>query len=714
MRSHHRILALGVLVAIGVGLAISVALSNPNADAGGPTADSTASSAAATIAETGRAIGPPAEMTDGRASIGTRSESVMSPADVSGPLEAPIHPRLAEDHDSATQPLSLGPLWKSLVGSSVPGETSDPGNGGDEAVDSPPLMEPIPTPLPIAAPPTAPSERREQGNSIRRTTDARGDRFAINILDADLREVLELLGREGRLNILASPRVQARVSATLNDVNLESALDAILKATGFQSKRDGEYLFVGTADDLVQMVRTVDRLKTRVYRPNYVTASELQTLIQPILTEGVGVSSVTSRASSGIESNTSDTGGDSYAGGDALLVRDYEQVLVEIDRLVVEIDRRPLQVHLEAMILSVKLNDENKFGVNFQVLRNFNNVRLGWGTVPANFNEFKFDGGLKFGFLDDTLGSFINALETVGDTNVIATPRLVVLNKHAAEIQIGKSEGYVNTTQTETAATQTVEFLELGTLLRIRPFVASDGMIRLEVHPEISDGEVNVKEGLTIPRKDVTQVTTNVMVRDGCTAVIGGLIQDKQEINRSQVPLLGSLPVVGVAFRQKDVKTTRHELIVLITPNIVWEKPAYTEAATQACEFQRRQSIAAEKMSPLSQRTLARKYVRRAKDAWAKGNQRQALRLAELAVHFDTSNREAIELRSDIWLGKPYHEAGRVEGGSVHPGGTMDGPQVAPWLLDELDGQRDAVDPSSGRSESETPKLFPQDGEVVQ
>ncbi|HBO43114.1 MAG TPA: hypothetical protein DD670_04105, partial [Planctomycetaceae bacterium] len=131
-------------------------------------------------------------------------------------------------------------------------------------------------------------------------------------------------------------------------------------------------------------------------------------------------------------------------------------------------------------------------------------------------------------------------------------------------------------------------------------------------------------------------------------------------------------------------------------------------------EFQRRQSISAEKMSPLSQRTLARKYVRRAKEAWAKGNQHQALRLAELAVHFDTSNREAIELRSDIWLGKPFHEAGRVEGGSVHPGGTMDGPQVAPWLLDELDGQRGEVDPRGGHSKSGAPMLIPEDAEVVQ
>jgi type IV pilus assembly protein PilQ len=545
--------------------------------------------------------------------------------------------------------------------------------------------------------------RQTYENAIRRTTSAGGDRFSIHIRDEDIRTVLELLGKEGRLNILASPNVQGTVSATLSDVGIDSALDAILKSTGYQAKREGTYIFVGNGEDLTKMARTVTQLKTRVYYPSYVTATELQTLITPILTEGVGVSSVTSRALSGIPANITDAGGDNYAGGEALLVRDYESVLFEIDRLVGEVDRRPLQVHIEAMILSVKLDDENKFGVSFQLLRQFNNLRFGWGNVPENFDEWTFDGGLKFGFLDQTLGAFIEALEKAGDTNVIATPRLMVLNKHAAEIQIGRSEGYVNTTQTETAATQTVEFLELGTLLRIRPFVSPDGMIRLEVHPEISDGEVDVREGLTLPNKDVTQVTTNVMVRDGCTAVIGGLIQDKQEADRTQIPLLGSLPVIGVAFRERDETTSRHELVILITPNVVWEKQAYQEGAKQACEFQRLHSVYAEKMSQLSKRTLCRKYVRRAKAAWSMGKRRQALRLAELAVHFDPINREAIELRSDIWLGKPFGIKCPGQQGGLRPAAVIDGAQVSPWLLEQLDRPRGPVNMPPGAAGQETP-----------
>ena len=103
----------------------------------------------------------------------------------------------------------------------------------------------------------------------------------------------------------------------------------------------------------------------------------------------------------------------------------------------------------------------------------------------------------------------------------------MVLNKHRAEILIGEELGYVSTTITETSSSQSVEFLELGAQLRLRPFISTDGLIRMEVHPELSDGSVEAKSGFTLPNKEVTQVTTNIMVRDGCTVVIGGLMREQ-------------------------------------------------------------------------------------------------------------------------------------------------------------------------------------------
>ena len=110
--------------------------------------------------------------------------------------------------------------------------------------------------------------------------DAEGDgRLTIHIQDDDIREVLDMLSEQGNLNILASKSVQGKVSATLNGVDIDSALEAILKSTGYVSRREGNFIFVGTPEDFTTMEQALDRVGTRVYRPNYVTAAELQTLI---------------------------------------------------------------------------------------------------------------------------------------------------------------------------------------------------------------------------------------------------------------------------------------------------------------------------------------------------------------------------------------------------------------------------------------------------
>src|SRR5690606_31706062 len=119
------------------------------------------------------------------------------------------------------------------------------------------------------------------------------------------------------------------------------------------------------------------------------------------------------------------TGGNDFAGNDAVLVQDYETVLAAIDQVVQEIDCRPAQVAIEAMILSVRLNDSCRAGIDFRFLADKNHLRLGIGQPQAPLDGIAFDGGLKFAFLDSDFGAFVDFLESIGDTNVIATPRLM-------------------------------------------------------------------------------------------------------------------------------------------------------------------------------------------------------------------------------------------------------------------------------------------------
>jgi len=726
MKTFRRLAALVVFIAAGVVLAVCVATSTPPA---GPSVagvetlaapDAASNNVQPEIAQAGPSDGVAEQAPSDAGDAPLTEPSSPSPSDVApaspgadeakglvalaasrpsdtagpppvpsgnGPQPAEPYPRYGQPPASTTSEEVMLRLAQMLERqqelSALAAAQAAPAPAASAAEETP-VAESI---MPAEPPePAAQAEVARQGDGS----------FVLTANDEDIRTILAMLGEAGGMNILATKSVQGNVSATLKDVDVESALEAILRSTGYVAKREGQFIYVGTPDEFDTMENSLDTVGTRVYRPNYISATELQTLVTPLLSEGKGVASVSTPAKMGIEADATAAGGNDYAGSDVLLVRDYESVLVQIDRMVAEIDVRPAQVHIEAMILSVLLDDKNELGVNFAWLGK--DATLGWGTIGADkqgnldpLGTITFDGsGLKFGFFDGDVASFIQALETVGDTNVIATPRLMALNKQKAEIHIGEDLGYISTTVSETSSTQSVEFLSTGTILRLRPFVSSDGLIRMEVHPELSTGSVDREGGITLPNKETTQVTSNIMVRDGCTVVIGGLMRDETKTTTSQIPLFGSLPVVGAAFRATSEELTRREIIVLITPRIVYEPDTCREGEKVACEFHRRQAVSKEKQSWYGKRALGRKYFRLAQTAWAEGDRKQALRFAELAVHFNPSSRAAIDLRSDIWLGNPHgdHALGgdRPASASTAAGpSALDGEALPSWLLGELE-----------------------------
>jgi len=689
MKSLLRIALLGLFAAAGVGLAIGVGYSTPTPSGQAQSGQfaSEPSPADAEMPQGERPGVPPA----------------VEPQPPWPPATVPVGPAPA----ASPGPLMVEPYpmrAQQVVPESVNSHLAMAvGQLAQRLAAVPPVAPPAGGPIAPPDPPTA-------------TAGADGT-IMLNVPQgSDIREALQLLGEQADLNVLMTPNVTGNASIALKNVTIEEALQAILKANGLVAKREGNFLYIGTLAEFDTLEQALDEIGTRVYRPNYITAAELTALITPLLTETVGVVSVSSPAESGIGTDTSTVGGDQFAGADAVVVRDYEAVLAEIDQVVDEVDVRPLQVAIEAMILSVKLNDEDKFGVDFALLRE--NLRIGIGFPAPTLPGVKFEsGGLKLAFFDGNIGAFLEALETIGDTNVIATPRLMVLNKHRAEIQIGEKKGYVSTTVTETASTQSVEFLDIGAQLRLRPFISSDGYIRMEVHPELSDGSVEIEGGFTLPNKEVTEVTTNIMVRDGRTVIIGGLVREQLVNTTSQVPLFGNLPLLGFIFRNTKETTERREVLVLITPRIVYEPEVGREGDAAAAEFHRRQSVYRDKMSPLGKRAIGRRYFRLAQIAWAQGNRSRALRLAEMAVHFDPLSRAAIDLRADIWQGNPYgnHTLGAdavTVALSATVASPIDGRNIEDWLLNDLAREpvpQHPLDPGlpGGRSDIERPRRFP-------
>ena len=608
---------------------------------------------------------------------------------------APELPRFTVSDDKPDAPTSAE-LPSAELPAATPAATpavAEPARPADEAA---PLPATAPAPA-TSNPPTAEAEPQppatieplpEPGKiGISPAPGEGDDQLRVYIKDEDIRVVLAALSEQGGLNILPSKNVQGTVSASLNGVSVDTALEAILRSTGFVARREGQFVYVGTPQDFQAMAHVVDHIGTRIYRPNYVTSSELVALITPILTPQIGKAVPSSPSKVDIPADDVKAGGNDFAGADAVLVQDYEAVLAAVDQIVDEIDKRPAQVAIEAMILSVRLDDSNQFGVDFQFLKDKNHLRLGSGEPMTDVAQVTFNNGLKFAFLDSSLGTFLTALESVGDTNVVATPRLMVLNKHKAEILIGSELGYVSTSQTETSTTQSVNFLEVGAQLRLRPFISHDGMIRMEIHPELSTGTVRVEGGFTLPDKDVTKVTTNIMVRDGYTVVIGGLMREDLTTTTNQIPLVGNLPVVGPLFRNKTEDIEKREILVLVTPHIMQEPGMYKEGEQGAGEFHRRQASYQDKMSPLGKRSLGRKYFRLAQEAWARGESTSALRLISLSIQFDPMNRAAIDLRSDIQAGRHSgdHSGGLDPHAAVLSPEALDGQHISPLLLEQLE-----------------------------
>src|SRR5262245_46578960 len=530
----------------------------------------------------------------------------------------------------------------------------DTPRAGTLPAEAPQPPQPALDALAGAAPPPPTPQAADPTHDVR---PAEGDdSLSINIQNSDIRAVLETISRETGLNIIASKNVTGTVTANLNNVDIETALAAILKSTGYVAAREGNIIFIGAPTDLAQMNQSQDRIDTRIYRPNYIKAADLQALFTPLMSTD-GKITVSTASQIDIPADQTKTGGNNFAGIDTVIVRDYQTILAQFDEIFAEVDVRPYQIAIEAMILSVKLNDEFKFGVNLTALRDNNNVFLRSGTTPLLGAPIE---GLRISYLDASLDLLIDCLEKVGDTNVIASPRLMCLNKQRAEIQIGEELGYVSTTVTESAATQTINFLSVGTLLRIRPYIGNDGLIRLEVHPELSTGSVEVEQGLSLPQKAVTQVTTNVMCPDGCTVVIGGLIREDLTATREQLPILGNVPYIGWLFRQKKEGVSRNEIIVLITPRIVSEPYICKEGMKVGNEFTQRQSVYFDKMSFAGKRNLGLHHTRLARAAYNAGDQLVAMKQINTAIHYDPLNRDAIVLRNDILA------AGGFEDESIH------------------------------------------------
>lgn len=519
----------------------------------------------------------------------------------------------------------------------------------------------------------APEQADSQGTSVTADMVSVNDEgtVEIHVNDAALVEVLRMLSLQSQKNIIASKEVSGKVTANLYGVTVREALDAVLHANGFAYREKGNFIYVYTAKEIQELEKANRVTTTEVFRLFYTPAANAVTMVKPVLSDAAQVSFNT-QAASGIATGTDDTGGNAHATEDVMVVTDYPENLERVRKILKEVDRRPQQILIEATILRAALSEDNALGVDFNVLAgvdltnlvtNAGGQILGGTFNPSNpavpdghafgagtGNSFtnSVQGGLKVGFVSDNISVVLAALEGVTDTTVLANPKVLALNKQKGEVIVGRKDGYLTTTTTDTSTVQTVEFLDTGTRLIFRPFIGDDGYVRMEIHPEDSSGGLTVDN---LPFKITTEVTSNVMIRDGHTIVIGGLFREASDSSKNQVPGLGNIPLAGMLFKNQRDRTVREEIIILLTPHIIKDDAAFSAAAEAELQDMERLRVGVRRgMMPWGRERLAEASFERAVAEMNKEypDREKALFFLNCATNLNPTFREAIALKESV------------------------------------------------------------------
>jgi len=175
----------------------------------------------------------------------------------------------------------------------------------------------------------------------------------------------------------------------------------------------------------------------------------------------------------------------------------------------------------------------------------------------------------------DDYTATLKLLKTIGETKLLSSPRITAINNEEASILVGTREAYITESVTQgestTTTSESVTFLDVGVQLKVTPIINEDGFVTMKIKPEVSSVAriLTTSQGNEIPIIDTTTAETKVMVKDGHTIIIGGLIKDETVRTIKKIPILGDIPFLGMAFRQVDEDKEKTELVVFLTPHII-------------------------------------------------------------------------------------------------------------------------------------------------
>jgi len=396
-----------------------------------------------------------------------------------------------------------------------------------------------------------------------------GKRISLNLVDADIKEVFRLFHEISGLNFVLDPAVSGRVTIVLDQVPWDQALDLILKNNGLDKVLENNVLRIASTQKMAQEAAARRQLKeaeelevepiTMTRTLSYAKAAEVEQVIR-----NGGVLSARGRVIVDVRTNT-------------LIISDIPKRVEPLDQLINTLDTRTPQVVIEARIVETSRQYSKSLGVSwgFNAIASASRGTSTGLSFPHNASvnyglNLPGEAASTFGFsLSNVVDSFtldlaLNALETQGKSRILSAPKIATQNNERAEIEQGVRIPIVNTTATEI----NVEFVSASLRLVVTPQITADGTVILDVIVENNSPDF-VQTAGDIPSIRTQRAQTKLLIRDGGTAVIGGIFTHSEGVNEIGVPWFRKIPLFGWLFRNQNINREDRELLIFLTPKIV-------------------------------------------------------------------------------------------------------------------------------------------------
>lgn len=409
-----------------------------------------------------------------------------------------------------------------------------------------------------------------------------GKKISIETNSMDIRDALSLITEESGVNMVISEDVKGPLSMKLRQVPWDQALVVIMKAKKLGYTRQGNVLRIAPLQDLkaeeddatklAQARKNVEPLKVRMFPVSYAKVDELEKKIKDFLGDRGRVV------------------GDART--NALVVTDIQENLERAARLIASLDTQPPQVLIESKIVEAQESFTRNIGVNWgasgapiklgSTARGPVNMNPSFSINPSANSPGSFNFNLSVGTLDvfGTLQAALALSESEEQVKIISAPRIMTMTNEKADINQTTEVPVRQVTQNGTATQETFQFKPLTLKLEVTPQVTADGSVIMKVlvNRQFRGADVS-SAGQGAFAVNSREANTRVLVKNGQTAVIGGIYQSDAVEGETGVPWLRELPIVSYLFKTKNVNKSKSELLVFLTPRIIGPVGAEASAA---------------------------------------------------------------------------------------------------------------------------------------